>query len=157
MGCREWTWQLYRPASLAGEGGQPPRADGLCNGNVPPEVLPNGSKVCAGLAEHSPADWQPYINITTYIQPDKAALKKDPKAQPQTFIGDVLGWARFDDPPRPVIGKHGDYWLCLHECPDGEAPGIIPDIQAWTAKRGWPMPKPLPFFADSKFSKKFVD
>lgn len=157
VGCREWAWQLYRPASLAGEGGQPPRADGLCNGNVPPEALPNGAKVCAGLAEHSPADWQPYINITTYIQPDKAALKKDPKAQPQTFIGDVLGWARFDDPPRPVIGKHGDYWLCLHECPDGEAPGIIPDIQAWTAKRGWPMPKPLPFFADSKFSKKFVD
>lgn len=157
VGCREWTWQLRRPASLAGDGGQPPRADGSCNSGLPPEALPNGSKVCAGLAEHSHKDWQPYINVTTYIQPDKATLKKDPKAQPQTFIGDVLGWARFDDAPRPVIGKHGDYWLCLHECPEGDAPGIIPDIQAWTAKRGWPMPKPVSFFADSKFSTRFVD
>lgn len=151
VGCREWTWQLRRPASLAGDGGQIPRADGSCKSGVTPETLPNGSKVCAGLAEYSHKDWQPYINVTTYIQPDKAALKKNPKAQPQTFIGDVLGWARFDDAPRPVIGKHGDYWLCLHECPEGDAPGIIPDIQAWTAKRGWPMPKPVPFFADSKF------
>ncbi len=143
VGCREWTWQLNRPASVLGESGQPPRTDGLCSGNTPPETLHNGQKICAGLVEYTANDVQPYINVTTYINLGKA--------DEQTFIGDFLGWARFDDPPRPVIGKHGKYWLCLHECPDGEAPGIIPDIKAWTTKRGWPMPKPVPFFPNSKF------
>lgn len=92
-----------------------------------------------GLQEHPPGP--PYINVTTY----------GGKRGEKTRIGNFLGWAWFDDPRRPVIGKHGKYWLCLHECPDGEKPGLIPDIKAWTAKRGWPLPKPTPTFPDSKF------
>jgi len=68
----------------------------------------------------------------------------------QTHIGRFIGWMGFDDAPRPVIGKHGDYWLCLHECPDGEKPGVIEDIVQWTGKRGWPIPKPTPYFPDSQ-------
>jgi hypothetical protein len=125
VGCREWIWQLYRPASLIDKSGS--------------------------LPQHSLNDWQPYINVTTYVPPDKLTLKENPEAQVQTFIGEVLGWARFDDPVRPVIGKHGDYWLCLHECPDGETPGIIPDIQSWATKRGWPMPKPVSLVPDDRY------
>ena len=83
----------------------------------------------------------PYIDVTSY----------GGKRGEKTRIGEFIGWARFDDPPRPVIGKHGQYWVCLHECPDGEKPGLIPDIKAWVGKRGWPLPKPTPTFPDSKF------
>lgn len=71
---------------------------------------------------------QPYIDITSY----------SPRG---TLIGEVIGWSRFDDPPKPVIGRHGKTWLCLHECPAGAKPGVIPDIEAWTAKHGYPMPQ----------------
>jgi len=70
---------------------------------------------------------QPYIDVTSY-------------ASHRSFIGEVLGWSRFEDPPTPVIGKHGKVWLCLHECPRGEKPGMIPDIRAWTTRHGYPMP-----------------
>lgn len=71
---------------------------------------------------------QPYIDVTSY-------------SPHGTFIGELVGWSRFEDPPKPVIGRHGKTWLCLHECPDGEMPGVIPDIRAWTAKHGYPMPE----------------
>jgi hypothetical protein len=71
---------------------------------------------------------QPYIDVTSY----------SPRG---TFIGELVGWSRFEDPPKPVIGRHGKTWLCLHECPAGEKPGVIPDIKAWTAKHGYPMPE----------------
>jgi len=70
---------------------------------------------------------QPYIDVTSY-------------ARHGAFIGALTGWSRFEDPPKPVIGKHGKVWLCLHECPRGEKPGVIPDIRAWTARHGYPMP-----------------
>jgi len=70
---------------------------------------------------------QPYIDVTSY-------------ATHGTFIGSLTGWSRFEDPPKPVIGRHGKTWLCLHECPAGEKPGVIPDIRAWTTKHGFPMP-----------------
>ncbi|MEM8514902.1 hypothetical protein RCH14_004257 [Massilia sp. MP_M2] len=70
---------------------------------------------------------QPYIDVTSY-------------ATHGTFIGSLTGWSRFEDPPKPVIGRHGTTWLCLHECPAGEKPGVIPDIRAWTTKHGFPMP-----------------
>jgi len=97
-----------------------------------------------GLQEHPPG--APYIDVTSY----------GGKRGEKTRIGDFLGWARFDDPRRPVIGKHGKYWICLHECPDGENPGVIPDIKAWTAKRGWPLPKPTLTFPDSKFKNPYT-
>lgn len=71
---------------------------------------------------------QPYIDVTSY-------------ASHGTFIGELVGWSRFEDPPKPVIGRHGKTWLCLHECPAGEKPGVIPNIKAWTAKHGYPMPE----------------
>ena len=70
---------------------------------------------------------QPYIDVTSY-------------ASHGTFIGSMTGWSRFEDPPRPVIGRHGKTWLCLHECPGGEKPGVIPDIRAWTTRHGYPLP-----------------
>ena len=71
---------------------------------------------------------QPYIDVTSY-------------ASHGTFIGELVGWSRFEDPPKPVIGRHGKTWLCLHECPAGEKPGVIPNIKAWTTKHGYPMPE----------------
>ena len=98
------------------------------------------------------SEQQPYIDVSTYPSPEY--LKKYPSSQP--FIMDVLGWGGFDDPRRPVIGRYRGQWLCLHDCPDGEAPGVI-DIKAWTTQRGWPLPKPLPFFPDNKFKGRHVD
>ncbi len=71
---------------------------------------------------------QPYINVTSY--------EKD-----GTYIKEFVGWSRFSDPPKPVIGKQDKTWLCLHECPAGDAPGIIPDIAAWCKKHGFPLPQ----------------
>jgi len=70
---------------------------------------------------------RPYIDVTSY-------------ASHGTFIGELVGWSRFDDPPKPVIGRQGKTWLCLHECPAGEKPGVIPNIRIWTTKHGYPMP-----------------
>lgn len=70
---------------------------------------------------------QPYIDVTSY-------------AARGPYIGAITGWSRFEDPPKPVIGKHGKVWLCLHECPGKEKPGVIPDIRAWTKKHGYPLP-----------------
>jgi hypothetical protein len=71
---------------------------------------------------------QPYIDITTY-------------SKRGNFIGELVGWARFEDRPRPVIGMQGKQWLCLHECPAGEKPGVIPNIRAWTRQHNFPMPE----------------
>ena len=71
---------------------------------------------------------QPFIDITTY-------------SRRGNFIGELAGWARFEDRPKPVIGMQGKQWLCLHECPAGEKPGVIPDIRAWTSKHNFPMPE----------------
>jgi hypothetical protein len=70
---------------------------------------------------------RPYIDVTTY-------------GNRRNFIGKFIGWARFEDAPKPVIGSSGKTWLCLHDCPAGEKPGIIPDIRAWTRKHGFPVP-----------------
>ena len=72
---------------------------------------------------------QRYIDVTSY-------------ASHGTFIGAVTGWSRFEDPAKPVIGRHGEVWLCLHDCPRGEKPGVIPDIRVWTTRHGFPMPVP---------------
>jgi hypothetical protein len=60
------------------------------------------------------------------------------------FIGECVGWSRFTDPPKPVIGLHRKTWLCLHDCPSGEKPGVIRNIKAWTAKHQFPMPERAP-------------
>ena len=84
---------------------------------------------------------QPYIDITTY-------------SKRGNFIGELVGWSRFEDPPKPVIGMQGKQWLCLHECPSGERPGVIADLRAWTRKHGYPMPERpprQPLYPDSEY------
>ena len=78
---------------------------------------------------------RPYIDITSYY-----SKKADPDG-PGSYVYKTMGWARFSDAPKPVIGKHEADWFCLHECPAGAAPGLIPDIKAWAAQQGWPVPK----------------
>ncbi|MYN37815.1 hypothetical protein GTP55_00345 [Duganella sp. FT109W] len=77
-------------------------------------------------------DARPYIDVTTYTKRGN-------------FIGEFVGWSRFKDAPKPVIGMNGKTWLCLHECPAGETPGVIGDIKAWTRKHRYPMPVPPPY------------
>lgn len=72
-------------------------------------------------------DERPYVDVTTYTERGN-------------FIGEFVGWSRFKDAPKPVIGMNGQTWLCLHECPGGEKPGVISDIRTWTSKHGYPMP-----------------
>jgi hypothetical protein len=87
-------------------------------------------------------DERPFIDVTSYLPENGSRVA-------HTYILDVSGWARFGD-TKPVIGKQGDYWYCLHDCPNGERPGMI-DIKAWTARNGWPLPKPptrVPTFPD---------
>ncbi|RYG36056.1 MAG: hypothetical protein EON93_05650, partial [Burkholderiales bacterium] len=61
VGCREWTYQLKRPASLLGKSGFAPDAQGQCESGAPPEELGGGKRICAGLVEYTERDWQPYI------------------------------------------------------------------------------------------------
>lgn len=84
---------------------------------------------------------RPYIDVTTYTRRGN-------------FIGQFVGWARPEDVPKPVIGMHGNTWLCLHECPGDERPGIIPDIKAWASKHGYPIPlrpKQQPEYPDKDY------
>jgi len=85
-----------------------------------------------------------YIDVTSYIP------KSKDKDGPGTYIRKFIGWARFDD-KKPVIGKHETHWYCLHDCPGGDKPGPIANIDAWAAKNGWPAPKRptrMPTFPD---------
>lgn len=87
----------------------------------------------------------PYIDVTSY--------QKD-----GTYIKEFIGWARFNDTPKPVIGKHIKTWVCLHDCPAGEAPGVIPDIKAWAKKHGFPLPKrpkKQPMFPNKDFAHSY--
>lgn len=77
---------------------------------------------------------RPYIDVTSYIP---GHIKSDYR----TYIRDFIGWARFGD-RKPVIGRHGEDWYCLFDCPNDEPPGHIPNIKLWAAKNGWPAPKP---------------
>lgn len=77
---------------------------------------------------------RPYIDVTSYIP------KSKDKDGPGTYIREFIGWARFGD-KKPVIGKHENHWYCLHDCPAGDKPGPIADINAWAARNGWSAPK----------------
>lgn len=86
---------------------------------------------------------RPYIDVTTYVD-DK------------TLIQSVIGWSLFNVKPKPVIGQHYGQWVCLHECPNNEAPGLITDIKQWAAKNGWPVPErpaKQPQFPDADFQR----
>ena len=88
-------------------------------------------------------DERPYIDVTSYIREGKVYPK-------YTYIREFIGWARFGD-KKPVIGKHEKDWYCLHDCPNDEQPGLIPNIKTWASKNGWSVPKPptkAPTFLD---------
>ncbi len=83
----------------------------------------------------------PYIDITSYEKQGE-------------FIKATIGWGRFDIAPKPVIGKDGKHWVCLYECPEGSAPGIIQNIESWAAKFGFPVPQRperTPMFRDEDY------
>lgn len=77
-------------------------------------------------------DERPYIDVTTYTKRGN-------------FIGEFVGWSRFKDTHKPIIGLNGKTWLCLYECPIGEQPGVISDIKAWARKHDYPVPIPPPY------------
>jgi hypothetical protein len=108
----------------------------------------NGNFGCREWGFYLQSPDHPYIDVTSY---QKQGMSIRP----------FIGWGRFDIQPKPVIGKMGDTWLCLHDCPDKELPGVIADIRAWTAKHGWPMPqrpKKMPIFPDhQRKAGGFVD
>lgn len=108
-----------------------------------------GNFGCREWSYYLQSDKHHYIDVTSYGK-DKT-----------TYIRPILGWGRFDIAPKPVIGKHGSVWVCLHECPNGEAPGIIPDIKAWAKANNWPVPKPpkkQPMFPDRPYKPgEFID
>lgn len=92
---------------------------------------------------------RPYIDVTSYEMGEdytQPVLKKGPRKgkhplAPQTWIKHFVGFSRFEDPPKPVIGNHDGTWLCLNDCPNGDAPGQIPDIKAWAARNHWDAPQ----------------
>lgn len=88
-------------------------------------------------------DERPYIDVTTYTRRGN-------------FIGQFVGWSRFKDAPKPVIGMNGKTWLCLHECPAGEMAGVIGDILIWTRKHHYPMPVP-PAYQPEYPNKNYYD
>lgn len=91
---------------------------------------------------------RPYIDITTYY-PDGSG-----------YVGSIMGWSRFSDPPKPVIGMSGKDWYCLHDCPSGQSPGLIANIKEWTREHGYPVPVPpsqQPTYPDSFFHSDYDD
>lgn len=86
---------------------------------------------------------RPYIDVTSYEPTSKG---KPPKG----YIREFMGWARFGD-NKPVIGQDEGDWYCLHDCPGGDKPGLIPDIKSWAKRFDWRVPVPptkVPTFPD---------
>ena len=86
---------------------------------------------------------RPYIDVTSY---EFTAKGKPPKG----YIREFIGWARFGD-SKPIIGLHEGGWYCLHDCPRGDKPGLIPDIKLWAKRFDWAGPMPptkVPTFPD---------
>ncbi len=87
---------------------------------------------------------RPYIDVTSYetVQDTSKPKGKNGKhpLKPATYLRPFVGFSRFGDAPKPVIGSHMGHWFCISDCPDGAPAGPIEDIQAWSAKHGWPSP-----------------
>jgi hypothetical protein len=108
-----------------------------------------GTFGCREWGYYLKSDAHPYIDVTSYYQDGG------------TYIRPFIGWGRFDVPAKPVIGKQGKAWMCLYDCPNGAAPGVIPDIAAWAKQQGWQVPKrpkKMPIFTDVPRKRgEFVD
>ncbi|HEY0062018.1 MAG TPA: hypothetical protein VGC21_07850 [Telluria sp.] len=84
---------------------------------------------------------RPYIDVTSY-------------GRKGASIKEFYGWAPFDGPRKPVIGKHVTTWVCMLDCPKGASPGIIADILKWCKENGYPVPqrpRKTPMFPDADF------
>ena len=112
-----------------------------------PKFEINGSVLTVGCRE-----WayqiknarRPYIDVTNYT------FKRFDPSGPGAYIRKTIGWAGFDD-HKPVIGKQHNDWYCFHDCPDGDQPGIISDMEFWAERNGWKAPQPptrMPVFPD---------
>ncbi len=119
------------------------RSDGYLYGRL---FKPNSQSTTFGCREwayqlYNPD--RPYIDVTSYVP-------KDADYPDGSYIREFIGWTRFDD-KKPVIGKDGKTWICLHDCPNGDKPGVIPDIKVWVNQNGWALPTPpsqMPMFPD---------
>lgn len=137
----------------------------ICSGDDDRRYLP-GFKPTSVSGNFGCREWSyylhnaklPYIDVTTYqvtVDPAAKPVRRG-RAAPSVSatIKPVIGWGRFDISPKPVIGKHGDSWFCLHDCPDGDRPSYIPNIKSWLARHNWPMPKipkKMPLFPDRQY------
>lgn len=104
----------------------------------------NGNFGCREWAAQLYDADRPYIDVTSYeTGPDITKPKKNGKYSvgPVTYIKPFIGFSRFQDAPKPVIGQHLGQWYCITDCPAGTSPGKIDDINAWAAAQGWPVPK----------------
>jgi hypothetical protein len=119
------------------------RSDGYLYGKLYKADEQSTTFGCREWAYQLYDDERPYIDVTSYVPKGKIF-------QHGTYIQEFIGWARFGD-HKPVIGKNRSVWYCLLDCPNGGAPGPIPDIGVWAASNGWPTPKPptrVPTFPD---------
>ena len=101
-----------------------------------PEQYTRGTFGCRewGFQLYDPK--RPYIDVTSYLR--------------TPWIHGFVGWSRTAD-NKPIIGLRRNTWLCLYDCPNGEAPGAIPDIAAWAKRNGWEppqRPQKVPMFPD---------
>lgn len=112
-----------------------------------PKFKINGSNPTVGCREWAyqiKDSRRPYIDITNYT------FKRFDHFGPGAYIRQTIGWAGFDD-HKPVIGKDDNDWYCFYDCPDGDQPGIISDIESWAERNGWKAPQPptrMPVFPD---------
>ena len=111
---------------------------------------------------------RPYIDVTSYQTEYDTRLSKIKKGKRKgkyplmdvTYVHSFIGFSRFQDPPKPVIGQHAGQWLCFNDCPNGDAPGLIADIKAWAGKQGWSVPerpRDVRRYKDKKASEVDVD
>ncbi|MDO8652935.1 MAG: hypothetical protein Q7R66_12170 [Undibacterium sp.] len=138
-------------------------APGLCTNDESPSPFGSGRYAddfkpgavdggfgCREWAYQLYDDSRPYIDVTSYELPTEVFPEG-------TYLRSFIGWARFGD-KKPVIGKEKNDWICLHDCPNGDKPGIIPDINKWTKKNGWQVPQPpakQPQFPDADFKHEW--
>lgn len=151
-------------ASWAGAGGRGSKRwrASLCSteddlryrpGFIPNTVL--GGFGCREWAAQLRNPKLPYIDVTSYqAETNRSSALNRRRHYPgrQTAaVRPLIGWSSYDLPVKPVIGRHGESWFCLHDCPDGDPPGYIPNMRRWLERHNWPMPvapKRMPVFPD---------
>lgn len=147
MGAPEAADPRYSPSICSTLHGDtvPPGTTGRYAYRVKDTDSPEGFFGCREWAAQLYDRDRPYIDVTSYEMVEDYDKKPNKKGKyplkPATYIKPFIGFSRFSDPHKPVIGKYGEQWYCITDCPSGEAPGEIADIQAWAARFGWKPPQ----------------